>query len=172
VVSFMPPPLYSRGKNPRYPLDRRFSGPQSQSGHISGIRQQTGSTDLRMYVSCYRTAGVGKAVGETCKGCKIFELLSHCTASFSNFRNEAAWESNGRSASSEIPRFLWNLRIMTCEYIRVTYLRHVYIIPPVNDIVTPYFCKISSNIILPSTPTSASGLFLLSSPMEMFMHLW
>jgi hypothetical protein len=32
VVSFTPRPLYPRGKGPRYPLDRRLSGPQSQSG--------------------------------------------------------------------------------------------------------------------------------------------
>jgi hypothetical protein len=32
VVSFMPLPLYMRGKSSRYPLDRRLGGPQSQSG--------------------------------------------------------------------------------------------------------------------------------------------
>jgi hypothetical protein len=32
VVSFTPLPLYPRGKSPRYPLDRRQSGPQSRSG--------------------------------------------------------------------------------------------------------------------------------------------
>jgi hypothetical protein len=32
VVSFTPWPLYSQGKSPWYPLDRRLGGPQSQSG--------------------------------------------------------------------------------------------------------------------------------------------
>jgi hypothetical protein len=32
VVSFTPLPLYPRGKNPRYLLDRRLGGPQSRSG--------------------------------------------------------------------------------------------------------------------------------------------
>jgi hypothetical protein len=32
VVSFIPLPLYRRGMSPRYPLDRRLGGPQSQSG--------------------------------------------------------------------------------------------------------------------------------------------
>jgi hypothetical protein len=32
VISFTPQPLYSRGKNPRYPYDRRLGGPQSRSG--------------------------------------------------------------------------------------------------------------------------------------------
>jgi hypothetical protein len=32
VVSFMPRPLYPRGKSPRYPLDRRLGGPQNRSG--------------------------------------------------------------------------------------------------------------------------------------------
>jgi hypothetical protein len=31
VVSFTPLPLYSRGKSPRYPLDRRLGAPQSRS---------------------------------------------------------------------------------------------------------------------------------------------
>jgi hypothetical protein len=32
AVSFTPLPLYSLGKSPRYPLDRRLGGPQSRSG--------------------------------------------------------------------------------------------------------------------------------------------
>jgi hypothetical protein len=34
VVSFTPLPLYSQGKSPRYPLDRRLSEPQSRSGRF------------------------------------------------------------------------------------------------------------------------------------------
>jgi hypothetical protein len=34
VVSFMPWPLYSWPKNPRFPLTRRPSGPQRWSGHL------------------------------------------------------------------------------------------------------------------------------------------
>jgi hypothetical protein len=30
VVSFMPLPLYLRGKSPRYPLDRRLGGPKTE----------------------------------------------------------------------------------------------------------------------------------------------
>jgi hypothetical protein len=33
VVSFTPRPLYPQGKCPWYPLDRRWGGPQSHSGH-------------------------------------------------------------------------------------------------------------------------------------------
>jgi len=32
VVSLTPRPLYSRGKSPRHPLDRKMGGPQSRSG--------------------------------------------------------------------------------------------------------------------------------------------
>jgi hypothetical protein len=32
AVSFMPRPLYRRGKSPQYPLDRRLGGPLSRSG--------------------------------------------------------------------------------------------------------------------------------------------
>jgi hypothetical protein len=31
VVSFIPRPLYPKGKSPRYPLDRRLGGPQSRN---------------------------------------------------------------------------------------------------------------------------------------------
>jgi hypothetical protein len=34
VDKFTPRPLYPRGKNPRYPLDRRLGGPQSRSGRF------------------------------------------------------------------------------------------------------------------------------------------
>jgi len=33
VVSFTPQPLYPWGTDPRYPLNRRLSGPHSRSGH-------------------------------------------------------------------------------------------------------------------------------------------
>jgi hypothetical protein len=32
LVSFTPRPLYTRGKSPRYPLDRRLGEPQNRSG--------------------------------------------------------------------------------------------------------------------------------------------
>jgi hypothetical protein len=34
MVRFMPWPLYTQGKSPWYPLDRRLGGPQSHSGLI------------------------------------------------------------------------------------------------------------------------------------------
>jgi hypothetical protein len=34
VVNFTPRPLYPRGRSPRYLLDRRLGGPQSQSGRF------------------------------------------------------------------------------------------------------------------------------------------
>jgi hypothetical protein len=36
VVRFMPRPLYPRGKNPLYPLDRKLGGPQNLSGRRGG----------------------------------------------------------------------------------------------------------------------------------------
>jgi hypothetical protein len=38
MVSFTPRPLYPRGKSPRYPLDRRLGGPQSQSGRYEEVK--------------------------------------------------------------------------------------------------------------------------------------
>jgi hypothetical protein len=37
VVSFKNLPLYSRGKSPQYPLDRRLGGPQTLSGRYGHI---------------------------------------------------------------------------------------------------------------------------------------
>jgi hypothetical protein len=37
VVSFTPRPLYHRGNNPWYPLDRRLGGLQTQSGRNGGV---------------------------------------------------------------------------------------------------------------------------------------
>jgi hypothetical protein len=38
VVSFTPRPIYSRGKSPRYPVDRRLGGPQSRSGRHGEVK--------------------------------------------------------------------------------------------------------------------------------------
>jgi hypothetical protein len=38
VVSFTPRPLYPRGENPRYPLDRRLGGPQGRSGRHGEVK--------------------------------------------------------------------------------------------------------------------------------------
>jgi hypothetical protein len=38
VVSFTPLPLYSRGKSPCYPLDRRLGGPQSRFGQYQEVK--------------------------------------------------------------------------------------------------------------------------------------
>jgi hypothetical protein len=54
-VKFTPRPLYPQGKSPRYPLDRRLGGPQSQSGwfreekilHPTGTRTPTPPLGLR-----------------------------------------------------------------------------------------------------------------------------
>jgi hypothetical protein len=35
VVSFTPQPFYTRGKSPRYPLDRRLGGPQRRSARCA-----------------------------------------------------------------------------------------------------------------------------------------
>jgi hypothetical protein len=41
VVSFMPWPLYSQGKNPWCPLGRSLGGPQSSSGCYGGRREKS-----------------------------------------------------------------------------------------------------------------------------------
>jgi hypothetical protein len=38
LVSFTPLPLYPRGKNPWYSLDRRLGGPQSRPGSYGEVK--------------------------------------------------------------------------------------------------------------------------------------
>jgi hypothetical protein len=56
-VGFTPQPLYSRGKSPRYPLDRRLSRPQSRSERRGGekILDPTGTrnSDVQPVASRY-----------------------------------------------------------------------------------------------------------------------
>jgi len=65
-----------------------------------------------------------------------------------------AWEANNNSASQEIPRPLWNPKF----YYHVNNSPPLVPIPsqmhPVH-IFPPYFPKIHSNIIIPSTPWSS-----------------
>jgi hypothetical protein len=35
MISFKPLPFYTRGNIPRYPLNKRLGGPQSQYGHYA-----------------------------------------------------------------------------------------------------------------------------------------
>jgi hypothetical protein len=65
MVSFIPLLLYSQGKSPWYPLDRRLGGPQSQSlvpkifkfpnrlKHISGQIKYSSLLFLSMMMRCY-----------------------------------------------------------------------------------------------------------------------
>jgi hypothetical protein len=46
VVSFMPLPLYSRGRSPLYQLDRRLRGPRSRSGRGSEAEELTGKDQI------------------------------------------------------------------------------------------------------------------------------
>jgi hypothetical protein len=46
VVSFTPRPLYSQGKSPCYPLDRRLGGPQNRSGRGGEDKNSQGLPEL------------------------------------------------------------------------------------------------------------------------------
>jgi hypothetical protein len=47
VVSFMPQLLFSQGKSPQYPLDRRLGRPQSWSGHSGEVKNSWPSPGLK-----------------------------------------------------------------------------------------------------------------------------
>jgi hypothetical protein len=51
VVNFKHGPLYTRGKSPRYPLDRRLGEPQNESGRL-GIEGNLSPTETRTHCGC------------------------------------------------------------------------------------------------------------------------
>jgi hypothetical protein len=54
VVSFTPGPLYSRGKSPRYPSERRLGNLQSRSGHCGEDKNLAPAIQpvARRYLNC------------------------------------------------------------------------------------------------------------------------
>jgi hypothetical protein len=57
----MPWPLYPQGKSPRYTLDRRLGGPQSQSGHSGKEKNSQPLLEIELLI--------------------IQPIASHCTGS-------------------------------------------------------------------------------------------
>jgi hypothetical protein len=53
VVNFTPRPLYSQGKSPCYPLNRRLGGPQSRAGEEKNIQPLPG-LELRIIQPVYQ----------------------------------------------------------------------------------------------------------------------
>jgi hypothetical protein len=74
-----------------------------------------------------------------------------------------SWEANSRLASREISCLLWNPRVHYCSHKSpppVSFLSQMNLI----HTLPPYFLKINSNIILPSTPRSSKSSHHVSRP--------
>jgi hypothetical protein len=111
VVSFTPRPLYTRGKSPRYPLDRRLAGPQRRSGQLEKekILHPTGTrnTAPTLSASSYPTSlkcililffcfdqGVPSRFFPTCI-CHLLRCQPHITTHLdSPFKHRTASEQN------------------------------------------------------------------------------
>jgi hypothetical protein len=79
-------------------------------------------------------------------------------------RNSPSLEANSHSAGQEIPRLLWNPKFYYCVHSIPPLVLTVSQMHPVHTF-PPYFPKIQSNIILPSTPRPSewSLLFRLTN---------
>jgi hypothetical protein len=74
--------------------------------------------------------------------------------SLTNTGNSPSWEANSHLPSQKIPHLLWNPKVHYCVQNSPPLVHILSQINPVH-ILTTYFFKIRSNIILPSTPKSS-----------------
>jgi hypothetical protein len=94
MVSFTPWALYTRGKSPRYPLDRRFGGPQSLS--------ERGGEEKNSYHSPYRELNPGH------QACSLVPMLTELPRLFTLLKDQL---SHKHKTNISVPeKWYWNHR--------------------------------------------------------------
>jgi hypothetical protein len=140
VVSFMPLPLYPRGKDLRHSLDRRLGGLQSPCGQYAEVKilDPTGSQ--------IPTSQPTSILSVTFKNTKAVSgchpRISYTKASFENERgsSDTIWRMNTRSAPSQAV-ILWNLALLASLMLWCQWSQGIiFLLDVLNAITLPWKC--------------------------------
>jgi hypothetical protein len=118
VASFTPLPIYTRGKSPQYPFDRRLGGPQSRSGQYGENRTQAVQPVARS-PKLYRLSYPDSPKSPTLV---ILNQMNPCLiwGSFSGDHEEYCLQGCDAVKSGRIDRRFWRTYCLHLQDLRVS----------------------------------------------------